>query len=318
MKNKVFLAITIDVERDCGPNWETSNPMKFSSVVEGIPNRLQPLFNKYEAVPTYLISPEVLKNKDCVEVFKNLKGIYELGTHLHSEFIEPYYVLDNDGKKASAMQCFYPYAVEKGKIKNLTELFKKSFGFMPTSFRAGRFAADVDTLSILADLGYKVDLSVTPHICWRDKAGVLDFVDAPDQPYFPSESDINKRGFLPILEIPVTIFQNSMASSIFVSKVLGRRIKQFLFRPLWLRPTFSTGKQMIFVIKQFIKKYVHLDKIFLVMMFHSMEVVPGVSPYTSSEEECKEFLLRIEEVLSFCIKNNIRFIKAQDIREYFL
>src|SRR5262249_12341899 len=119
-----FLVITIDVEPDCTSNWQYSDPLTFNGVSEGIKSRLQPLFNQFEIKPTYLINNVVLEDAGSVNVFKNLSGKFELGTHLHPEFIEPQKQFDNyAGKKGAANCCFYEPSIESGKIKSITDLF---------------------------------------------------------------------------------------------------------------------------------------------------------------------------------------------------
>ena len=86
---KVYLVITIDVEPDCTPTWKYSSPLTFHGVTEGIQKRLQPLFNKYNIVPTYLINNVVLEDGQSTDTFLKLEGRFELGTHLHAEFIAP-------------------------------------------------------------------------------------------------------------------------------------------------------------------------------------------------------------------------------------
>src|SRR6185436_20824439 len=85
----VYLVVTIDVEPDCTPTWQYSNPLKFRGVSVGIKERLQPLFNKYDITPTYLINNVVLEDPQSIKVLAGLEGKFELGTHLHPEFIEP-------------------------------------------------------------------------------------------------------------------------------------------------------------------------------------------------------------------------------------
>ncbi len=54
----------------------------------GIAKIHHPLFQQHSVKPTYLISPEVLNDTQSVETLKQLKDC-ELGTHLHTEYIEP-------------------------------------------------------------------------------------------------------------------------------------------------------------------------------------------------------------------------------------
>ncbi|HEY5588584.1 MAG TPA: hypothetical protein VIK86_06480, partial [Candidatus Paceibacterota bacterium] len=150
----IYLTVSIDVEPDCSPSWNYSNPLTFKGVSIGIKDCLQPLFNKYGIVPSYLINNIVLEDNKSVNILKNLEGEYELGTHLHPEFIEPEKLFfDYAGKKGEANCCFYKPDIEFEKIKNITELFENKFGYKPTSFRAGRFSAGKNTIASLIKLG---------------------------------------------------------------------------------------------------------------------------------------------------------------------
>ena len=89
MPEKVYLIITIDTECDYDPDWVRSSPLTFRSINEGIPECLQPLFNSIGAIPTYLLTVEVMEQGECVRTLQSLQGSHELGRHLHSAFIEP-------------------------------------------------------------------------------------------------------------------------------------------------------------------------------------------------------------------------------------
>ena len=88
------------------------------------------------------------------------------------------------------------YENEKEKLFNITELFIKTFGYEPKSFRAGRFGISKDTLKILENLNYKVDSSITPDMQWRNNnksKNTVNFFGAPYQPYYPSHNDFRKK-----------------------------------------------------------------------------------------------------------------------------
>lgn len=313
------LVITIDTEVDRSLTWKTSDPVTFRSMTEGIPQRLQPLFNKYGARPTYLISPEVLQDDLSVNVLKSLEGEYELATHLHGEFIEPekkFTDRDYAGVSTLDFPCDYGEDLEFSKLESLTRLFKKKFGFRPVSYRAGRFGASGNTIRSLEKLGYKTDTSVTPHKCWD---GHIDFTSAPEIPYFPSKSDITKTGDSNIIEIPVTILEyrwpvrmgGRILHKLPVHKLSD--LGEWLAAPLWLRPTFSTATQMVQVIKRYRKKHSNRSPVVLNMMFHSTEVVPRCSPYTANESDCAEFLNQVGEVLKYCVENRIAFTTLKEV-----
>jgi hypothetical protein len=83
-----ILVITIDTEIDRSRDWSIANPPSFRSVLEAIADRLTPLFSRYGARPTYLLSPEVIEDDACVRCLRGLANV-ELGTHLHGDFVDP-------------------------------------------------------------------------------------------------------------------------------------------------------------------------------------------------------------------------------------
>ncbi|MGH7283779.1 MAG: hypothetical protein ACRELY_19820, partial [Polyangiaceae bacterium] len=86
---EIVLVVSIDCECDKGPAWRSRRPLAFDGIREGIGARLQPLFEKYDARPTYLLSPEVMRHAASVELLASIASRAELGTHLHGEYAEP-------------------------------------------------------------------------------------------------------------------------------------------------------------------------------------------------------------------------------------
>lgn len=308
-----YLVITIDVEPDCSTSWRYSSPLTFKGVSEGIANRLQPLFNKYNMPPTYLINNVVLEDEDSCNVFRKLSGHFELGTHLHPEFIEPEKTAFNyAGQKAEANCCFLPPHVENEKLKSITALFEKQFGYSPKSFRAGRFSAGANTIQGLTALGYRTDTSVTPHVIWNDKSREqpVDYSNANEQPYFikpGSYLDADEQGTL--LEVPVTI---AMRKTSIIKELkrtyLGLRHQIQKERPLWLRPVFSNLHECKSISEEYAERYAGNNTIIYNMMFHNVEVLPSASPYTKTEADCRAYLSLLENFFIYCRQNNIHGI----------
>jgi len=302
--NNVLMVTTIDTEADSeAQTWIKPEPLRFKSVLEGLPQILQPLFNSFKVAPSYLISPEVLGDDQCVKVLKSLDGKYELGTHLHGEYIEPEKKPSPaGGPKAGMYQCHYPPEIEQAKLKNLTRIFKAKMGYSPTSFRAGRYGAGQNTILSLEHLGYKVDTSVTPHLAWPDARGqkAVDFTKAPEQPYFPDKDRIDFPGDSAVLEVPISI------------------IKKPLRKPLWLRPSFQSVKEMIRVINTLREKYEGKESpVVLNMMFHSMEVIPGASPLNQTQIAVENFLQRTREVFDYCLERRVQFVTLSELYPLF-
>ncbi len=277
---KRSFCVTIDVEPDCSVKWQRSNPLTFVNIETGISKILYPLFEECGVRPTYLISPEVLNHKQSVEILKGLKNC-ELGTHLHSEYIGPELKHENPaGTRSSEFPCNLPDEVEFEKIKAITELFNKCFGYYPKSYRAARFGADDDTFKWLAELDYKVDTTVTPNISWQSKGGP-DFSRYPDQPYWIEESKL--------LEIPITIGQK---------RFLLLPDKWFYYK--WLRPSIMSWYGMRKLIDKFTAE--NPSSVVLNMMFHSMEIIPKASPYVRSKTSRRIFLRKLRKAFEY-LKN---------------
>jgi len=319
---KKYLVITIDVEPDCSKNWKYSSPLTFTGISDGIKKKLQPLFNKYDIVPTYLINNVVLEDEESIDIFRSLDGKFELGTHLHPEFIEPHKEYsDYAGKKGIANCCYYDAETEFLKIRNITRLFESKFGFSPTSFRAGRFSAGNNTISSLQKLNYKIDTSVTPNINWNDKTRErpVDFRKAPEQPYWLSididAPSMSKGG---ILEVPVSIVSKKISLiSYFKQALIKKRLPLKRTKAVWLRPVFSGMDDFKMIIS--ISKNNNKDKNVLVynMMFHNVEVMPGCSPYSLTEEDCKAYMDLLESFFIYITTNNIDSIALSGLYEIF-
>jgi hypothetical protein len=281
------LCITIDTEPDCDIHWKRSNPLTFESVLVGIPQILRPIWSKYEIKPVYFLSPEVVQNPDCCKVLKKEMELgAEIGTHLHSEYIEPQKKYENPAATISAeFPCLaHSTEVEFAKIKNFTDLIEKNLGVRPVSYRAARYGADLDTIKSLEKLGYKVDSSVTPQINWSSSGGP-DHSKAPHQPYFISPDNYYHPGNSKILEVPITISKK---------RFLLLPDKWFFYR--WLRPTHMTVFEMKLLVNKFLKKY---DEPVLNMMFHSMEIIPGKTPFVKTALAQKAYITKLEIIIAY-------------------
>jgi hypothetical protein len=302
---RAVLCISIDCECDKGPGWRTHRPLKFDGVHVGIAGRLHPLFRRFGAKPTYLLSPELLRDATCAERLASLDGC-ELGTHLHGELAEPHAF---EPEVTAALQRDYPPEVERAKLSWLTEAFRSAFGRSARSFRAGRFAIGPATLGILADLGYAVDSSVTPHVDWSNLSPGLSFLDAPAQPYHPDPSAPSRRGSSPILEVPVTIRPGLFSRIPLAGRFVPAR---------WLRPTKTGTREMIGIAREAIAAARVVSPgstVVLNAMFHNVEVVAGASPYAATEADATRIVERLSGLLDFARREEIATVTLADVRE---
>jgi hypothetical protein len=304
-----YLCVSIDCECDKGEGWRVKKPLSFAGITAGIAGRLQPLFARFGAKPTYLLSPEVLRDPASVECLNALTGSAELGTHLHGEFVAPD-AFEPD--ETTAFQCNYPPQVERQKLEGLTGLFQTAFGKPPRSFRAGRFGIGAHSLPFLAELGYDVDSSVSPHKDWtKQGAPAASFRDAPTQPYWPvfaaPEQAATEPG--PLLEVPVTILPSRLSRL----PLIGARIE-----PRWLRPTRGTAEGLMNVARDELACAREADRpVVLNCMFHNVEIIPGLSPYAKNEAEADAILQRLAALLAFARGEGIAVVGLSDIADIF-
>ena len=109
------------------------------------------------------------------------------GVHLHP---------DRMNKKKKKFLWEYTYNEQLEMISWCTDFYKRITGRYPVSFRAGRYGANNDTLNILKELGYKVDMSMYFGMKKRCKI-------AGD--YKTINGIKNNNG---LLEYPVTVFES--------------------------------------------------------------------------------------------------------------
>ncbi len=297
---KKIAIITLDTEPDCDTKWVRSNPLTFNSVTVGVQSLLQPLFDIYGVRPVYFVSPEVTEHPESVAVLKQISddGRCEIGNHLHGEYVEPEKEFDvYDGSDSNAYACFdYSDEVEFEKIKNYDARLTHIFGKKPTSFRAARYGADSSTIRSLMKLGYTVDSSVTPNIDWSYQRGP-NFKGYLDQPYWVDHTDFSKEDEnSSFLEVPITIGQ----------KRLPFLPDKWLFYR-WLRPTHMTVWEQKRLINDFMRKNKDKDHVVLCLMFHSMEVIPGATPFVRSWFESRLFMRRLEKTIQYLQKQGFEF-----------
>jgi hypothetical protein len=299
-----FLCVSIDCECDKGPGWRTQKPLTFKGITQGLGERLQPLFARFGAKPTYLLSPEVLRDGASLETLCALRRGAELGTHLHGEFAEPgAFEPDFTG----AFQCHYDRDMEAAKLSCLTGRYRDAFGQTPRSFRAGRFGIGSHSLGFLAEQGYAVDSSVTPHKDW-DRAGApqVSFLGAPTQPYWPDFRDPQTPGSPgPLLEVPVTIRPAKIP-------LLGR-----LLEPRWLRPTKNRAAKLIALAQEEIRMAAPGRPAVLNCMFHNVEITAATSPYAQNEAQTGAILASLAGLLAWAQNHGIRCIGLGDVPELF-
>ncbi len=325
LPHDVSLVVTIDVECDKGAGWRPHHPLAFRSVTEGVGRALRSVFLRHGVKPTYFLSPEVLRDRECRDLLRGLSGEVELATHLHPEHANASSHPTSAGP--GLFQCRLPPGEERRQLEALTALFHEAFGAAPVSFRAGRFGAGKGTLRILESLGYRNDSSVTPHLRWGDHPDEMNYTASPEQPYFPLADDLSRPADSPsrasaVLELPVSITGSRLGDllrSRFLLEHGQNLVKRALrrgVRPSWLRPSTDDVDGMLSVYETLAARYAARGPVVLVMFLHAGEVVPGATPYSLAPGAADRILRRIDDLLSTLRGRGVRSLTMAEAGEH--
>lgn len=307
--------LTIDTEGD--NQWDhgrelTVNNLKFIA-------RFQELCDKHLIKPVYLVTSEVCEDAFAKDILTNYSktGKAEIGAHLHSWTTPPF--LNKDGYRYNDVNHSFanelPGDLLAEKIKNLTNQIEASFGKRPLSFRSGRFGFDLNVARVLTENSYVVDSSVTPYTSWSDHKGIPDGKGGPDfidKTPFPYRFNF---GIGSLLEIPVTILPTRFPLNRYKTiarhylrnvdnSLLLRATRRLLFnnQPLWLRPHLWMN---IDLFDEILNEAIRIKLPYIVMMFHSSELMPGCSKYRTSKDDIEKLYDLLEHFYNLLRDKNI-------------
>lgn len=284
--------ITIDTEGD--NVW--SRPREVTTRNAQFLPRFQALCEKYGFKPTYLTNWEMANCCVFEEFARDVldRQVAEIGMHLHAWDSPPHFALTSDDGLQHPYLIEYPVHVMRDKIRALTDHLEQTFSVKMESHRAGRWAFNRAYARILADLGYLVDCSVTPHVSWKRVKGDIQGVGGSDYRHFPDRPFWYEFGSSSLLEVPVTILKQTQPLPMRCARVLfGKRP----YRAIWLRPNGVNLTHMLSVLEQAL-----LDRRdYVQMILHSSELMPGGSPSFPSSQDVEtlyEHLAVLFEVAS--------------------
>jgi hypothetical protein len=310
--------LTIDTEAD--NQWDHGRDLTTENI-HYIP-RFQEFCEKYKVKPTYLVTSEICEDGFAKEIFTDyiMAERIEIGAHLHSWTTPPFQEKDgyrkNDKNHSFANELPEDLLIEKVKI--LTNHIESSFGVRPQSFRSGRYGFNKQVAKILVDNQYLVDSSVTPFIDWSEHIGLPKGKGGPDFLYhsaYPYRYIFNDNS---LLELPVTILptkfplnmDDKLARYYFRNvdhNVLFKVLRRLYLKhqPLWLRPNIWMNLDLFTDIINEAERR-HLP--YIVMMFHSSELMPGCSIYWINKEDVEKLYGLLETLFSSLLTRNIESV----------
>jgi len=175
-------------------------------VSEGVPNLVR-LADNYGAKLTFAVMPEVVK-------YFPEKIKHEIGLHVHAGWVEfrkgdiRFHVGDSylrehcDLTLTSSVLRGLPYKEQREMINTGADYLEDQLGKRPSTFVAGRWSIDNNTVKALVDTGLERDCSAIAHSSFDH----YDWSKLPRicMPYHPSEYDYQEKGTLPLLIVPIS------------------------------------------------------------------------------------------------------------------
>ncbi len=229
------LLITIDTEAD--NQWDVSRGISTENTLY-LP-RFQELCERYGFIPTWLTNWEMCNDERFVQYMKpkNDAGLCEIGMHLHAWNNPPEFPLETvTDQRAYLIE--YTESQMASKIDTLLDALQSNFEAPITSHRSGRWALDERYIALLAERGFVVDCSVTPHMSWE---GALGQSGMPGSDY--SMSDELPYELCPgLLEVPMTIRRTNRFALDAVHEprdVLRQGKRLVMGQWQWLRPSMN-------------------------------------------------------------------------------
>ena len=180
---------------DCEEEFDWAKPLDRASTgtsaIAALPDATR-RFAEAGVVPTYVVDWPVATDPRSAATMADMAaaGLCDIGAHLHPWVNPPH---QEDVNRANSFAGMLPFELERAKLAALTSKLTELTGKAPVAYRAGRYGIGPNSGSILAELGYRLDLSVRSHFDYSDEGGP-DFTDFPIRPW--------RRGGL--VEVPLT------------------------------------------------------------------------------------------------------------------
>lgn len=292
------LMVLVDTEEEF--DWATPLARDNTSVkAMAAQHRAHRLFEKYGIVPIYVIDYPVASQEDGVRPLRELLSDDKcrVGAHLHPWVNPPF---EEEVGNFNSYPGNLPPALEREKLRVLSETIAESFDVQPVVYKAGRYGAGRNTAETLAALGYEIDTSVVPHTDLSTAAGP-DFSACGSRPYWFGDEHR-------MLELPMTVGFAGLLRGCgrTLHETIASRGGQRLHLPglfarlrlidrITLTPEGITADEHRLLTRALLAGG---QRVFS-FTYHSPSLEPGCTPYVQNEAELGLFLDRFERYFDF-------------------
>ncbi len=259
-------------------------------------------FNALGAKPTYMVDFPIVNNAQSAEIIQKLHAndMCDVGTQLHPWVNPPF---DEDVCNRNSFTGNLPLELQRAKLISLTDKITSVIGTPPIVYRAGRYGLGSQTMDLLTDAGYRMDVSVRSRFDYSTNDGV----DYSRHPIWPWR--INQQ----MIEVPLsTAWTGSL-----------RRHPQLFKSERWRGTLARTGLlARIPLTPEGVPLNDALEAIAILdddgleifsLSFHTPSVAIGNTPYVRDARDLKLFWLWWDGVLNGLAKRGIVGTRPDEI-----
>ena len=293
-----LLVVVVDTEAEF--DWIRQRPRRAAGATSvKCQARTQPLFERYGIRPTLVLDYPVSSTPEGYEVIRDLhkSGACEIGAHLQPWDNPPLVEQTTD---KNSFPGNLPFELEREKLIQLTHTICANIGVRPRIYKAGRYGVGHGTASILAELGYEIDVSVHPGTNFSTQFGP-DFSQCGARPYWFGSNPA-------LLEIPLsigyagllantgglayTLTMNERLKALHIPGILAhlRLLERIILTPEGI--SFDEQRRLTRALLR------NGHRVFS-FTYHSPSLAPGNTPYVRNQADLSAFLRRIEQYLDF-------------------
>jgi hypothetical protein len=260
--------------------------------------RIHEIFGRHDISAIYMVDYPVASDRTAVAALNAVAsaGRTTIGAHLHP-WVNPPFI--ETVSNYNSYPGNLPFSLERAKLEQLTTRIEESFGHRPVAYLAGRYGFGERSLSVLQELGYRLDFSAVAQGDFRSDGG-------PD--FRAYDNRCFWQGTPPILRIPhssadfgflcrsarrlVDVGRHAAMRWLHVPGVLShlgavRRVR--------LTPEGFSLRDLMAGTHALIAAGIRV----LVFSFHSPSMAPGFTPYVRDRHDRDDFLSCIDGFLKF-------------------
>ena len=291
-----LLFVVVDTEEEF--DWEAPYSRRNVAVtaMRSI-ERGQLIFDRFGVKPTYVVDYPVASQREGFEPLQEIagEGRCTIGAHLHPWVNPPF---DEDVTTRNSFTMNLPTELQRSKLTVLSSVIEEHLQVTPTVFKAGRYGLGSDTVSVLDESGFTIDMSVCPRYDFSDQCGPS-YVHFDASPFF-----LTPR----LLEVPCTVdytgwagglrptlHRRSLTATGIRVKATGILSRLGAANRIMLSPEGNTFEEMRDLAAALVQRGCRT----LTLSYHSPSLAPGHTPYVRTQQDLDVFLRSIESFCSF-------------------